>query len=120
MVHCKTWGRIQRHRRIRKKIFGTAERPRVAVRRSLNHLFVQAVDDGSQKTVAAFSSQSKEFLKTAPQKGKITVAVAMGKKFAEELKKKGVTKISFDRGGYLYHGRVKALAESIRQSGIQF
>lgn len=120
MVHSKEWGRIQRHRRVRKKIFGTAERPRVAVHRSLNSLFVQAIDDAAQKTITAFSSLNKEFLKAAPKKGKITVAEAMGKIFAEALKKKGVTKISFDRGGYLYHGRVKALAESIRKNGIQF
>lgn len=120
MTNCKEWGRIQRHRRVRKKITGTAERPRVAVHRSLKNLNVQAIDDNAQKTLASFSSLDKEFLKVAPAKGKITVAEAMGKLFADELKKKGIQKISFDRGGYLYHGRVKALAESIRKNGIQF
>ncbi|HNX67948.1 MAG TPA: 50S ribosomal protein L18 [Candidatus Omnitrophota bacterium] len=120
MVHATEWGRIQRHRRIRKKIFGTAERPRVAVHRSLNNIFVQAIDDGAQKTLASFSSRDKDFLKVAPKKGKTTIAQELGKLFAEELKKKGIVKIAFDRGGYLYHGRVKALAEAIRQNGIQF
>lgn len=120
MVSSKEWGRIQRHHRVRAKVSGTAERPRVAVRRSLNNLFVQAIDDISQKTLAAFSSLDKEFLKTAPAKGKIPVAEQLGKSFAELLKKKGIKKITFDRGGYLYHGRVKALAEAIRKNGIQF
>ena len=120
VLNNKEWGRIQRHRRVRKKITGTAERPRVAVHRSLSNIFVQAIDDIAQKTVASLSSLDKEFLKAAPKKGKITVADQLGKSFAEILKKKGVQKISFDRGGYLYHGRVKALAEAIRKNGIQF
>lgn len=120
MVHVKEWGRIQRHRRIRRKILGTAERPRVTVHRSLKNIYVQAIDDIAQKTLASFSSLDKEFAKTAPKKGKITVAEQMGKFFSERLKKKGIQKIAFDRGGYLYHGRVKSLAESIRKNGIQF
>ena len=120
MVHVKEWGRIQRHRRVRKKIVGTAERPRVVVHRSLNNLFVQAIDDISQKTLASLSSLDKEVLKTAPKKGKIPVSETVGQIFADLLKKKSVTKIAFDRGGYLYHGRVKALAEAIRKNGIQF
>lgn len=120
MSNDKEWGRIQRHRRIRKKIFGTAERPRVIVHRSLNNLFVQAIDDAAQKTVASLSSLEADVLKAAPKKGKIPVSEHVGTLFAELLKKKGVTTISFDRGGYLYHGRVKALAEAIRKNGIQF
>ena len=120
MVHVKEWGRIQRHRRIRKKVLGTAERPRVVVHRSLNNLFVQAIDDVSQKTLASFSSLDESIAKAAPAKGKIPVSEKVGKAFAEQLKKKGLLKISFDRGGYLYHGRVKALAEAIRKNGIQF
>lgn len=120
MVQSKEWGRIQRHRRVRKKITGTAERPRVVVHRSLNNLFVQAIDDIAQKTLASLSSLDTEVAKAAPQKGKIPVSEHVGQLFAEQLKKKGVQKISFDRGGYLYHGRVKALAEAIRKNGIQF
>ena len=120
MVHAKEWGRIQRHRRVRKKITGSAERPRVVVHRSLKNIFVQAIDDVSQKTLASLSSLDKEVAKAASQKGKIALSEQLGKLFAEQLKKKGVQKISFDRGGYLYHGRVKALAEAIRANGIQF
>lgn len=119
-MHVKEWGRIQRHRRIRKKILGTAERPRVVVHRSLNNLFVQAIDDIAQKTLASVSSRDEEVAKNAPAKGKIPVAELVGKLFAEQLKKSGHVKISFDRGGYLYHGRVKALAEAIRKNGIEF
>jgi len=120
MANDKEWGRIQRHRRVRKKITGTAERPRVAVHRSLKNLFVQAIDDIAQKTLVSLSSLDKEFVKVAPKKGKTTAAEQMGGLFATLLKKKGIERISFDRGGYLYHGRVKALAEAIRKGGIQF
>ena len=120
MVHATEWGRIQRHRRIRKKILGTAERPRVAVHRSLKNIYVQAIDDIAQKTLVSFSSMDKEFMKVAPKKGKMTVAEQMGKLFADQLKKKGIQKIAFDRGGYLYHGRVKAFADAMRKGGIQF
>lgn len=116
----KEWGRIQRHRRVRRKVCGTAERPRVAVHRSLKHIFVQAVDDIAQKTLVSLSSSEKDLLKTAPKKGKVTMSEHLGTHFAALLKKKGIEKISFDRGGYLYHGRVKALAEAIRKNGIQF
>lgn len=120
MVQAREWGRIQRHARVRKKIIGSSERPRVVVHRSLKNIFVQAIDDGSHKTLASLSSMDKEIAKAAPQKGKIPVSEHLGKLFAEQLKKKGVQKIAFDRGGYLYHGRVKALAEAIRKNGIQF
>jgi len=120
MVQAKEWGRIQRHRRVRKKVIGSAERPRVVVHRSLKNIFVQAIDDISSKTLASLSSLDKEVAKAAPAKGKIPVSEQLGKVFADQLKKKGIQKISFDRGGYLYHGRVKALAEAIRQNGIQF
>ena len=120
MVQAKEWGRIQRHRRVRRKIIGTAERPRVVVHRSLKNLFVQAIDDVTQKTLASLSSLDEAVLKAAPKKGKIPVSETVGKSFAELLKKKNIQKISFDRGGYLYHGRVKAVAEAIRKNGIQF
>ena len=120
MVIAKEWGRIQRHRRVRKKVVGSAERPRVVVHRSLKNIFVQAIDDVSQKTLASLSTVDKDVAKGASKKGKISLSEQLGKAFAEQLKKKGVLKISFDRGGYLYHGRVKALAEAIRSNGIQF
>jgi large subunit ribosomal protein L18 len=120
MVIAKEWGRIQRHRRVRKKITGSAERPRLVVHRSLKNIFVQAIDDISQKTVASLSSLDENVAKGASEKGKISLSEQLGKAFAEQLKKKNVLKISFDRGGYLYHGRIKALAEAIRKNGIQF
>ena len=120
MVIAKEWGRVQRHRRVRKKIVGSSDRPRVVVHRSLKNIFVQAVDDTSAKTLASLSSLDKEVAKAASKKGKISLSEQLGKAFAEQLKKKGILKISFDRGGYLYHGRVKALAEAIRNNGIQF
>lgn len=120
MAQEKEWGRIQRHRRVRKKVVGSAERPRVVVHRSLKNIFVQAIDDIAQKTLASLSSLDKEVLKAAPKKGKIPASELLGQIFSEQLKKIGVQKISFDRGGYLYHGRVKALAEAMRKNGIQF
>lgn len=120
MVQAKEWGRIQRHSRVRKKITGSAERPRVVVHRSLKNIFVQAIDDVAQKTLASLSSLDEKVAKAASKKGKIHVSEQLGELFAEQLKKKGIEKISFDRGGYLYHGRVKALAEAIRKGGIQF
>jgi large subunit ribosomal protein L18 len=120
MVQAKEWGRIQRHARVRKKVFGSAERPRVVVHRSLKNIFVQAIDDIAQKTIVSLSSLDEKVAKAAAKKGKIHVSEQLGQLFAEQLKKKGVAKISFDRGGYLYHGRVKALAEAIRKNGIQF
>ncbi|MBU9889756.1 MAG: 50S ribosomal protein L18 [Candidatus Omnitrophica bacterium] len=120
MSYEKEWGRVQRHRRVRKKIFGTSERPRVVVHRSLKNVFVQAIDDIAQKTLVSLSSLDKEFLKTAPKKGKATASEKLGELFAARLKDQGIQKIAFDRGGYLYHGRVKALAEAIRKGGIQF
>lgn len=120
MVQAKEWGRIQRHKRVRTKVSGTTDRPRVVVHRSLKHIYVQAIDDIAHKTIAALSSLDKSFLKAATKKGKKTAAEQIGKLFADRLKKKGIQKIAFDRGGYLYHGRVKNLAEAIRQNGIQF
>ena len=119
-MQVKEIGRINRHQRIRKKISGTAERPRVAVHRSSGHLYVQAIDDLAQKTLAGSSSRGKGFKADNSVKGKIVAAEQLGKIFAELLKQKGIQKIAFDRGGYLYHGRVKALAEALRKNGIQF
>lgn len=116
----KEIGRLERHRRVRAKISGTSERPRVVVHRSLSNFYAQAIDDISQKTLAACSSRGGDFEKQAPKKGKITVAAKLGEQFAGILKTKGIQKIAFDRGGYLYHGRVKAFADAMRKGGIQF
>lgn len=116
----KELGRIKRHRRIRKKISGTAERPRVSVHRSLNHLYVQVVDDVKANTLFSISTLHKDFLKGAPKSGKASKAGKLGELLGVRLKEKGIRKISFDRGGYQYHGRVKALADGLRQAAIEF
>ncbi|MCB9800192.1 MAG: 50S ribosomal protein L18 [Candidatus Omnitrophica bacterium] len=116
----KQLGRLKRHRRIRKKISGTSERPRVSIYRSLNHLYVQAIDDIQAKTLVSLSTLDKNFSKQeSASGGKTGKAEVLGLQFGQKLKEKGIDKVAFDRGGYLYHGRVKALADALRQAGIQ-
>ena len=107
------------HERIRKKMHGTAERPRLNVYRSLNHIYVQVVDDLSGKTLVSASTAegNKEDRRTG---GNVASAKSVGKVIAERAKAKGVTKVVFDRGGYIYHGRVKAVADAAREAGLQF
>jgi large subunit ribosomal protein L18 len=105
------------HERIRKKLQGTAERPRLNVYRSLNHIYVQVIDDLNGKTLVAASSAEGEGKKTG---GNVASAKSVGKAIAERAKAKGITKVVFDRGGYIYHGRVKALADAAREGGLQF
>src|SRR6201993_4061816 len=107
------------HDRIRKKVQGTAERPRLNVYRSLNHIYVQVIDDLHGKTLVSASTAEgkKEERRTG---GNVASAKTVGKTIAERLKAKGVTKVVFDRGGYIYHGRVKALADAAREAGLQF
>jgi large subunit ribosomal protein L18 len=107
------------HERIRKKLQGTPERPRLNVYRSLNHIYVQVIDDMTGKTLVSASSAEgkKEDRRTG---GNVAAAKAVGKTIAERAKAKGVTKVVFDRGGYIYHGRVKALADAAREAGLQF
>jgi large subunit ribosomal protein L18 len=107
------------HERIRKRLQGTAERPRLNVYRSLNHIYVQVIDDLHGKTlVSASTAEGKKESRTTG--GNVASAKAIGKTIAERAKAKGVTKVVFDRGGYLYHGRVKALADAAREAGLQF
>jgi len=101
----------------RKKIFGTAERPRLSVFRSPKNIFVQVVDDASGHTLASASTVEK---KSVREKGKIARARVIGKLIAERALAKGIKKVVFDRGDFLYHGRVKALAEAAREGGLQF
>jgi len=107
------------HERIRKKVLGTAERPRLNVYRSLNHIYVQVIDDLNGKTLVSASTAEgkKEERRTG---GNVGAAKNVGKIIAERAKAKGVTKVVFDRGGYLYHGRLKALADAAREAGLQF
>jgi len=107
--------RIRRYR-IRKHLVGTPERPRLSVYRSSGHIYAQVIDDVRGETLAAASS--RELKKSAP--GRISLSAEVGKKVAERAKEKGITKVAFDRGGYLYHGRVKALADGARAGGLEF
>lgn len=111
--------RQKRHGRIRKKVRGTAERPRLCVRRSLRNLFVQIINDEEAKTLFSFSTLDKKFGSVKPASGKVAAADKLGGFFADRLKEKGIVKVAFDRGGYKYHGRIKALADSLRKSGIE-
>jgi large subunit ribosomal protein L18 len=105
------------HRRIRRKVAGNTERPRLAVFRSVKHIYAQVIDDSVGHTLAAASSNEKNGVKSG---GNIAGAKAVGKLLAERAKEKGVKSVVFDRGGYLYHGRVKALADAAREGGLQF
>lgn len=107
------------HERIRKKLEGTAERPRLNVYRSINHIYVQVIDDLNGKTlVSASTAEGKK--ESRNKGGNVASAKAIGKTIAERAKAKGVTKVVFDRGGYIYHGRVKALADAAREAGLEF
>jgi len=104
------------HTRIREKMAGTEERPRLNVYRSLNHIYAQVIDDSKGVTVVSASSKAAK-LKTG---GNIAAAKEVGKLVAERAKEKGIKKVVFDRGGYLYHGRIKALADAAREAGLEF
>jgi large subunit ribosomal protein L18 len=107
------------HERIRKKLEGTPERPRLNVYRSINHIYVQVIDDLTGQTlVSASTAEGKKDAKV--KGGNVASAKEVGKAIAERAKAKGVTKVVFDRGGYIYHGRVKALADAAREAGLKF
>lgn len=106
------------HTRIRKKVKGTSERPRLAVFRSLNHVYAQVIDDVNGVTLCSASSVEKSA--GIGNGGNIDAAKSVGKLIAERAKEKGVSSVVFDRGGYIYHGRVKSLAEAAREAGLQF
>jgi large subunit ribosomal protein L18 len=105
------------HKRIRRKVAGNTARPRLAVFRSVKHIYAQVIDDSVGHTVAAASSNEKSGVKSG---GNVAGAKAVGKLLAERAKEKGVKSVVFDRGGYLYHGRVKALADAAREGGLEF
>ena len=110
--------RVRIHSRIRHKVRGTQERPRLAVFRSLKHIYAQVIDDRRGHTVAAASSGEKKA--AAGSGGNVAGAKQVGKLIAERAKAQGVTRVVFDRGGYLYHGRVRALADAAREAGLEF
>ncbi|MBQ6291321.1 MAG: 50S ribosomal protein L18 [Bacteroidales bacterium] len=108
------------HYRIRKKVNGTAERPRMVVFRSNKQIYVQVIDDEQGKTLVAASSNDKVLAAECKGKNGIDAAAVVGKAIAERAKEKGITQVSFDRGGYLFHGRVKSLADAAREGGLEF
>ena len=105
---------------MRTKVAGTTERPRLCVYRSLGHIYTQVIDDRTGQTLASASSVDKETKKNLKGGGNIAAAKVIGKAIAERAKAAGVSKVVFDRGGYKYHGRVKALADAAREAGLQF
>jgi len=108
------------HRRVRLKVSGTAERPRLCVFRSSTHLYAQVIDDAAGRTLVAASSVDKETRKQIQGGGNVAAAKIVGQAVAARARAKGISQVVFDRGGYRYHGRVKALAEAAREAGLKF
>lgn len=115
---CRREIRMRKHARVRNKISGTPERPRLAVFRSLNHIYAQVIDDVNGRTLASASTLDKEI--KVENGGNIQAAEQVGKLVAERASKAGIEQVVFDRGGYVYHGRVAALAEAAREAGLKF
>ncbi len=111
--------RTRRRIGIRKRVIGTAERPRLSVYRSLNHMYAQVIDDLTGTTIAAASTRDKG-ISIDGTTGNAAAAAAVGKKIAEAAKAKGIAQVAFDRGGFKFHGRVKALADAAREAGLEF
>jgi len=112
--------RVVRHNRVRQKISGTPARPRFSVYRSLNNIYVQVIDDESGNTIASASSLEDEVRKKVKGSGKKGVSGVVGEVAANRAKQQGVQKVVFDRGGYKFHGRVKAVADAAREAGLEF
>jgi large subunit ribosomal protein L18 len=108
------------HRRIRQRLAGSAERPRLNVYRSLNHIYAQVIDDASGQTVVAASTAQGGKKGDKRTGGNVASAKEIGKQIAQRAQEKGIKKVVFDRGGYLYHGRIKALADAAREAGLEF
>ena len=113
--------RIVRHRRVRKKIQGTSGRPRLSVFRSLKHIYAQVIDDTTGTTLIAMSTETPAVRdRLEAGMNRIAQSKLVGQALGEKAKEQGISQIAFDRGGYLYHGRVKALADGVRESGLEF
>lgn len=111
--------RYRRHLRVRRKVAGTAERPRLVVRRTLRYMYAQLVDDANGVTVTAASDRERDLERDAKRSAKVGAAFAVGKRLAERAREKGITRVVFDRAGYVYHGRVQAVAEGARDGGLE-
>ncbi|MCK4400758.1 50S ribosomal protein L18 [bacterium] len=116
----KLEGRAKRHRRVRKKVAGTFQRPRLSVFRSLKHIYVQLVDDENAKTLLSVSTRSKDCMGKIKYGGNIAAAKVVGKMLGEIALNNKIINVVFDKGGYLYHGRIKALADAARGAGLKF
>ncbi|TBL69203.1 50S ribosomal protein L18 [Paenibacillus thalictri] len=116
----KNKARLKRHLRVRKKIQGTVERPRLNIFRSSKHMYAQLIDDVAGVTIASASTQDKDLKASIGNGGNVESARQVGALIAQRAKEKGIDKIVFDRGGYLYHGRVQALADAAREAGLEF
>ena len=112
--------RVRRHRRVRRRVAGTATRPRLAVFRSLNYIYAQVIDDVQRRTLAAASDRDADVAPEAKGRAKVARAELVGAAIARKAVAAGVDSVVFDRGGFLYHGRVKALAEAARKGGLSF
>jgi large subunit ribosomal protein L18 len=120
-VKTREEARARRHRRVRKKVSGSPERPRLCVFRSVKHIYAQLFDDRAGRCLMTVSSLSEEVRsRAAAVKGKSAVGTVVGKVIAEKAIAAGIQAVAFDRGGYLYHGRVKALADGAREAGLKF
>ena len=112
--------RLQRHKRVRRKITGTTQRPRLCVFRSSNNIYAQIIDDANRVTLTAASSLDAEVKGAVNHGGNKEAAKMVGEMIAKRAIEKGITEVVFDRGGYLYHGRVQVLAEAAREAGLKF
>lgn len=120
MKKVKQQGRKRRHMHIRRKVKGTSQRPRVVVFRSNRHIYAQVVDDSAGRVLTGVSSLSPAFKELSVKGDKKAAAEAVGKLLAQELKKRGIGRVVFDRAGFRYHGRVMALAQAVRKEGLEF
>jgi large subunit ribosomal protein L18 len=120
MLNLKTQARLKRKKRIRKKMVGTENRPRLCVFRSAKHIYAQVIDDSRGHTITAASSVEKTVRETPESKNKVTMANMVGKIIGRRALEKGIEKVVFDRNGFLYHGRVKAVSEGAREAGLKF
>lgn len=116
----KNENRLHRHKRVRRKVSGTAQRPRLCVFRSANNIYAQIIDDNARVTLAAASSLDADVKNNTNHTGNKQAAKLVGQLIAKKAQEKGITEVVFDRGGYLYHGRVQELAEGAREAGLKF
>lgn len=119
-ITAKKQARLKRHRRVRKRVFGSSERPRVCVFKSLKHIYAQVIDDVSGMTILSVSSKSQDVREKIKSGGNVFAAKIVGEELGKKALLKNISQVVFDRGGYPYHGRVKALAEAAREAGLIF